>query len=63
MNTQQVDRLSTHGAQVLYDLPAYPRIGVTGFVPDGIAVAPGPLPRHLAMERVCGQDRADRDPP
>jgi sugar lactone lactonase YvrE len=40
MNTQQVDRLTSHGVDVLYNVPAYPRIGVTGFLPDGIAVAP-----------------------
>jgi hypothetical protein len=40
MNTQQLDRLSTHGRQVLYDLPAHPRLAIAGFLPNGIAVAP-----------------------
>ena len=40
MNTQQVDLVTSHGVQVLYDLPARPRIGIAGFLPDGIAVAP-----------------------
>ncbi len=39
MNTQQIDRITSHGVQVLYRLPAHPRIGIEGFPPDGIAVA------------------------
>ncbi len=39
MNTQQIDRITSHGVQVLYRLPAHPRIGIEGFAPDGIAVA------------------------
>jgi hypothetical protein len=57
MNTQQVDRLSTHGAQVLYDLPAYLRIGVTGFVPEGIAVAPDGV---LYLDTWYGNGFADK---
>jgi sugar lactone lactonase YvrE len=40
MNTQQIDRLTSHGAQVLYNLPAHPRVGISGWASDGIAVAP-----------------------
>ena len=40
MNTQQIDRLTSHGAQVLYTLPTHPRVGITGWASDGIAIAP-----------------------
>jgi sugar lactone lactonase YvrE len=41
MNTQQVDRVTSHGIQVLYNLPSHPRIGISGaWASDGIAVAP-----------------------
>ncbi len=39
MNTQQVDQITAHGLKVLYSLPVRPRLGITGFLPDGIAVA------------------------
>jgi sugar lactone lactonase YvrE len=40
MNTQQIDRVTSHGAQVLYNLPIHPRVGVRGWASDGIAIAP-----------------------
>ncbi len=40
MNTGQIDRLSSHGVQVLYNLLASPPAGIKGFVPEGIAIAP-----------------------
>jgi len=40
MNTQQVDQLTSRGARVLYNLTAYRHLGVTGFLPEGIAIAP-----------------------
>jgi hypothetical protein len=40
MNTQQIDRLTSHGIQVLYNLPSHPRVGIGGWASDGIAVAP-----------------------
>ena len=40
MNTQQIDRVTSHGIQAIYNLPAHPRVGIQGFLPDGIAIAP-----------------------
>jgi DNA-binding beta-propeller fold protein YncE len=40
MNTQQIDRVTSHGVQVLYNLPIHPRISIRGWASDGIAVAP-----------------------
>jgi hypothetical protein len=40
MNTQQIDRITSHGIQAIYNLPAHPRVGIKGFLPDGIAIAP-----------------------
>jgi len=40
MNGQQVERLTGHGAHVLYVLPASRRVAIRGFIPNGIAVAP-----------------------
>jgi hypothetical protein len=40
MNTGQIDRLTSHGVQVLDNLLTSPPAGITGFVPDGIAIAP-----------------------
>jgi sugar lactone lactonase YvrE len=31
---------TSHGVQVLYNLPATPPVGIKGFLPDGIAIAP-----------------------
>jgi sugar lactone lactonase YvrE len=39
MNTEQIDRITTYGIQAIYNLPAHPRIGISGFLPDGIAMA------------------------
>ncbi len=40
MNTQLVERITSHGAQILYNLPVHPRIALSGFAANGIAVAP-----------------------
>jgi sugar lactone lactonase YvrE len=40
MNQQQIDRLTGHGLEVLYDLAARPLVDIEGFLPGGIAVAP-----------------------
>jgi DNA-binding beta-propeller fold protein YncE len=40
MNTRQIDRITSHGIQAIYNLPVHPRVGITGFLPDGIAIAP-----------------------
>jgi sugar lactone lactonase YvrE len=40
MNTQQIDRITARGIQAIYDLPVHPRVGIKGFLPDGIAIAP-----------------------
>jgi len=40
MNTQQIDQITSHGIQAIYNLPAHPRVGIQGFLPDGIAIAP-----------------------
>ncbi len=40
MNTQQIDRITSHGAQVLYTIPSHPRIGINVGAASGIAVAP-----------------------
>ncbi len=40
MNTQQIDRLTSHGAEVLYTLPTHPRVGIRGWASDGIVIAP-----------------------
>jgi hypothetical protein len=38
MNTEQIDRTTTRGIQAIYNLPTHPRIGIRGFLPDGIAI-------------------------
>lgn len=38
MNGQDIDRITSHGIQILYRLPGYPRIPIEGFAPDGIGV-------------------------
>lgn len=38
MNTRQVDKVTTHGLQALYNLPGRPAVRIRGFTPDGIAV-------------------------
>jgi hypothetical protein len=40
MNTQQIDRITSRGIQAIYNLPTHPRVGIKGFLPDGIAIAP-----------------------
>jgi len=57
MNAQQVERITPHGAQVLYNLPAYQHLGVTGFLPDGIAVAPD---RDIFLDTWYGNGWADK---
>ena len=57
MNTQQVERLTPRGAQVLYNLPAFRHLGVTGFLPDGIAVAPDGV---LYLDTWSGNGWADK---
>ncbi len=39
MNGQEIERVTGHGAQILYILPGRPRVDISGFLPNGIAVA------------------------
>ena len=57
MNTGQIDRLTSHGMQVLYDLLTSPPAGIKGFVPDGIAIAPD---RTLYLDTRLGNGFASK---
>ena len=39
MNYQQIDRITPHGIQTIYKVPAHPRVGIQCFLPAGIAAA------------------------
>ncbi len=39
MNTQQIDQVTGHSVHALYNLTTRPRVGISGFAPDGIAIA------------------------
>jgi hypothetical protein len=57
MNTQQIDRITSHGIQAIYNLPTHPWVGIKGFLPDGIAIAPN---RTLYLDTWRGNGYASK---